>query len=58
MKPNAPCRNCTDRCLLCHSTCEKYNDYQKKNNAYKQYITQVKHQAFLDYLHLKRRGEY
>lgn len=34
-KPQAPCRNCSDRVLGCHGTCIQYNDYviaNKKHN--------------------------
>lgn len=26
----APCKNCTDRVVGCHSTCEKYLAFQKE----------------------------
>lgn len=26
----APCKNCADRDLGCHSTCKPYNDYKKE----------------------------
>lgn len=29
---DAPCKDCTDRKPLCHSTCEKYAEYKKKAN--------------------------
>lgn len=36
------CQNCTDRCLNCHSTCEKYLEYkaeiQKKQDNKRQYF--------------------
>lgn len=28
----APCKDCPDRHINCHSSCEKYGEYQKKNN--------------------------
>lgn len=27
----APCKDCTDRQLGCHSVCEKYKEYAKQN---------------------------
>lgn len=27
---NAPCKDCTKRCVGCHSTCEEYIDFNKK----------------------------
>lgn len=29
-KPKAPCRNCADRNISCHSSCEKYVDFRKQ----------------------------
>ena len=28
-KANAPCRDCSDRTVGCHATCEKYAKYKK-----------------------------
>lgn len=30
MKIIAPCKNCEDRTIKCHSTCEKYLAYRKQ----------------------------
>ena len=30
MKIHAPCRDCPDRALGCHSKCERYAEYKKK----------------------------
>lgn len=27
----APCKDCADRALGCHSVCEKYKEYAKQN---------------------------
>lgn len=35
IKPIAPCKDCTDRCIGCHIDCEKYNDFVRKNEIYK-----------------------
>ena len=32
----APCLNCEDRTITCHSECEKYKDYIKQLAAYKE----------------------
>ena len=28
----APCKDCPDRHINCHSSCERYAEYKKKNN--------------------------
>ena len=33
MRVQAPCKDCSNRELGCHSTCEKYIQYQKDNIA-------------------------
>ena len=30
-----PCKNCKDRKLKCHSTCEKYNNWREANERVK-----------------------
>lgn len=32
---NRPCLNCTDRKPGCHSTCERYKDFQKQHEEIK-----------------------
>lgn len=32
----APCKDCLDRTLSCHSSCQKYSDYREKLTAAKQ----------------------
>ena len=34
MMPQAPCKECKDRILGCHSTCKKYLSYRKELNNY------------------------
>lgn len=29
----SPCKNCEDRMVGCHSTCEKYKAFQQENDA-------------------------
>jgi hypothetical protein len=36
VKPKAPCLKCEDRNPGCHSRCEKYIDYKKKQFEYNQ----------------------
>jgi hypothetical protein len=33
LKNKTPCFNCPERKLLCHSFCDKYNAFKKKNEA-------------------------
>lgn len=39
IKPTAPCKDCPDRTVKCHSTCERYLTFRKNldkwNNEYK-----------------------
>ena len=39
---NPPCKNCQERKMLCHSSCEKYLEYKKKNDALKEKIYEAK----------------
>lgn len=32
---NRPCLNCTDRKLGCHGSCERYKEFQEKNEEIK-----------------------
>ena len=32
----APCKNCTDRKLGCHATCEKYQEFNKQQEQIRQ----------------------
>ena len=34
MEPFSPCRDCQERTLHCHSTCEKYGIYAIKRRQY------------------------
>ena len=31
---NAPCKDCPDRVVGCHSTCEKYIEYRKERDKF------------------------
>ena len=32
MAIKVPCKNCSDRHMTCHSTCEKYLKFKKQND--------------------------
>lgn len=32
---SAPCKGCTDRCVGCHSSCEKYKEFQQAHEKEK-----------------------
>lgn len=34
-KPKAPCKDCKERRLGCHSECEKYDHFLAENEEYK-----------------------
>lgn len=34
-QPKAPCKDCGDRQLMCHSKCDKYLRYLEENEKYK-----------------------
>ena len=38
IKPKPPCYRCEDRAQGCHSTCIRYKDYTKANDAYREYV--------------------
>lgn len=37
-RPQGPCYKCADREIGCHSTCEKYIEYQADNELYKEMV--------------------
>lgn len=41
-KPSAPCKECADRFVGCHSSCEKYDDWSKKEISQKDQIINEK----------------
>ena len=52
---NAPCKNCADRFVGCHATCEKYKQYTIENEILKQEIFMVKSNInAIDELAIKR----
>ena len=44
---SAPCMNCPDRVVGCHSKCEKYAEFKEHCNK----IGEIKHQFSLEYQH-------
>lgn len=38
-----PCKNCSDRCYGCHSTCDKYNNYRLTNANTKKELVKATH---------------
>ena len=32
MRPQAPCKDCENRHMSCHSSCQLYLDYKKRND--------------------------
>lgn len=34
---NAPCMNCNERIIGCHSTCKKYEQFKNESNAIKKH---------------------
>lgn len=41
---NSPCRECKDRVLHCHSTCERYKEYKDKITDAKNKIKSIEKQ--------------
>lgn len=53
---SAPCLNCQDRSVTCHSKCEKYKEFCKRNEEIRQKIAKSK--AYYTYDPKKdRRGQ-
>lgn len=42
MKPNATCKDCKDRTVGCHGTCEKYKAFEEENKKYKEAVRKEK----------------
>ena len=41
-RPIAPCKDCKDRKLGCHSTCQLYIDFDAANKRYKSEVAETK----------------
>ena len=42
MKIKAPCKDCADRVVGCHSTCDKYKDWKEQDRQRKELIYESK----------------
>lgn len=38
-----PCRYCSDRCVGCHSDCDRYNGWRKEVNEHDKPIKDLRH---------------
>lgn len=36
MRPQAPCKDCENRHMGCHSSCQLYLDYKKRNDKHRE----------------------
>jgi hypothetical protein len=50
-----PCKNCTERSISCHSTCEKYLSYREQLDKQKDLILQAR-EAQSDLYNFKSNG--
>lgn len=41
-RQTAPCKDCKDRCVGCHSICQKYIEFQRINEKQRQLIQDAK----------------
>ncbi len=58
---NSPCLNCKDRKVDCHSKCDKYKKYFKKNKEIKKkatYLVDITSYEYLAVARMKCRREY
>ena len=51
----APCKDCKDRYVSCHSTCERYKDRRKHFDEEKERILKIRHEE-LDFTKRKMAG--
>lgn len=51
---NAPCKDCPDRQVGCHSTCEKYITFAKEKREQNESIKKARHEESLYYTPHKR----
>ena len=45
----APCKDCPDRQVGCHSTCEKYLTFRKKRNELNESIYKQREKEYAEY---------
>lgn len=48
-KPEAPCKDCKEQKMLCHSTCERYLDFKRKNDELKMFLANARYKENLKY---------
>lgn len=46
---SAPCKGCNDRQVGCHSTCENYQNFKKKDAEEKEALRNEKEKRFASY---------
>lgn len=49
-----PCKDCTDRHMACHSTCEKYKEWKQEFDKLKSVVT--KNKFFQSEIHQAKKG--
>ena len=60
-KTVSPCKDCPDRYIGCHSTCEKYIEWRKNEKQYndgikfKQNIERIKEEHAIEYQYKRKR---
>ena len=47
MKENAPCKNCSDRHIACHGSCDKYKEWKARYQAQQKYCNDTKSRMFI-----------
>ena len=62
MQPQSPCKDCQDRHMGCHSTCQLYIDYDVANKRYKEELNKMKTKEWGNITHayvkaLKKKGK-
>jgi hypothetical protein len=53
--PKAPCKDCGDRNVGCHSVCEKYKEFAKENERVRNERYKHRQSMLNDYEYLVRR---
>jgi hypothetical protein len=46
---NPPCKDCPNRQIGCHSTCEKYSEFRKERDALNEKIHKQKEAEYAEY---------
>lgn len=53
----APCKDCKDRHLGCHDTCEKYLEFKHENETYKNLVREINRERNLHISYLAKEKE-